>query len=317
MQYILLDTIENLKKNPVPTFIEGMPPEYHAQCISMLADIPFSEMKVALGVQALDENIHTVLIAPHFYMVIRFSLGIEPNPVAVDEAAAQARNLATADVLQGKPVFAAVVQMGATNAQALGQVQIVPPAQFNSFLGSLLINSKDQTVEMPDFSLVEPNAQREREWTEIRKKDVQAFQEALFEGSLDKAAGLAKQLRRFGHALYITQNIKSAQDYCRFRGDESPILRSDKAYNLLALRSENTENDFTLRRKIAQCAWGEDLRWVGKWKTPGDEQRKEETIAFYSKMLLAGEQGFIIYMPPTAEMAGTLRALRDAGLMLW
>ncbi len=300
----------------LPYFIEDMTVDEHDTCLALLANLPYPDYKVALGVTIMPEWIHCILQTPEYWLVIRFIARDTPRSSDWDKVAVQARKLAACHGMEGCRVYASIISLQSQLPAINGQTQSLPPSRLIDFISELNQMQTNNPANAPaEFSTIEPNEAREAQWAISRQNSMNQLLTALFDGFLGTAQECATSLRRIGQALYVTQDLALGELYCRQRGEGAHILISPRAYNLLVLREENDENNFNCERRIALLAWGDDLRWLGKWRPAGNDEEKQAVLDFYKKMLLCSTEGVVIYMPPSTEMLGTYRALLDAGFL--
>lgn len=300
----------------LPYFIEDTNADEHDACLALLANLPYPEYQVALGVTLMPEWIHCILQTPKYCLVFRFIAGDTPRSSDWDKVAVQARKLAACDAMRHVQIYAVIVALKSQSPSIHGQIQLLPPSRLSDFLQDLDANQTQTDPSLPiDFNSIEPNLAREAQWALRRNDSMQSLWDELLRGYIGTANEYASSLKRTGQALYITQDFHAGELYCRQRGEGAPLLISPRAYNLLVLREENAENDFSCQRRITFLAWGDDLRWLGKWKPAGNEEEREYVINFYKEAMLCSTEGIVIYMPSSAEMLGSYRALLDAGFL--
>ena len=136
---------------------------------------------------------------------------------------------------------------------------------------------------------------------------------------LDKRYGLlasskAKNLSSWGieNGYNFTKNLREGPWY----NDPPDSRRSCCQLHDVATEfaCQGLELDFPL------IGWGDDLRWFNNcWQSPPQRRSKARDphqlrINSYRVLLTRGRDGFVIFVPPTAEMKETYRALKDAGV---
>ena len=300
----------------LPYFIENMTVEEHAQCLGTIANLPFPDYQVALGIPtASHEWIHCYIQTPSYGLVVRFVSAIAPKPSDWDKAASQARKLASSDALQGHRIYASIIPTQSEQPRIFGQTQSLPLNRLRDFIDALNDKEKDAHTPMPDVSFIQPNIERETIWAQNRLQDMQKLADAFFGGWLPTTAEYASSLQKIGHALYVTNHLALAEEYCRERGESTDMLISPRSYNLLLLRNEKGSQTSASPRRISLLAWGDDMRWLGRWRPAGDEEEQSLVLNFYRQGLLCASEGVVIYLPPTQEMLGTLRAFHDSGFL--
>lgn len=297
----------------LPYFIENITVEEHAQCLGAVANLPFPDYQVALGISANPEWIHCYIQTPSYGLIIRFVPSDSPKPSDWDKVASQARKLASADALQGHRIYASIIPVKSKQPHILGQTQSLPLDRLGDFIDALNDKEKAETASMPDVSLIQPSAERETDWAQNRLHTMQKLTDAFFGGWLSTAAEYAASLQKIGQALYVSHDLALIETYCRERGESIDMLISPRSYNLLLLRNEKVSQDTASPRRISLLAWGDDMRWLGRWRPAGDETEKALVLNFYRQALLCASEGVLVYLPQTPEMLGTLRAFHDGG----
>lgn len=268
--------------------------------------------ELALGVRLGHESVHALILLPGFWVLVRFVGDESATSLDIDLAARQALTLAASDAMQGQRVFACVVPLYYEGKPLLqGQVYALSPQRLPDYITSISV--KREQGETPPIHHVQRNVSREAQWAAKRKKDMKNWIGALMQGRLDDAGEIAENLlRRYGYALYVTQDFEAARRYVAARKGLSRVFFSPKAHNLLAFRrdAQNLQSqDGTAELDLRMVIWGDDLRWAGRWRASGGE-----SMAFYEDMLLCCD-GVVVVVPLEAQMMGSLRALRDAGLI--
>lgn len=80
-------------------------------------------------------------------------------------------------------------------------------------------------------------------------------------------------------------------------------------------RAANERDCADHKLDLSVLAWGDDLKWVNKWRGMGEGTANLRTEA-YRTLLSASREGCILFVPSLVEMEGTYRMLRDVGISL-
>lgn len=80
-------------------------------------------------------------------------------------------------------------------------------------------------------------------------------------------------------------------------------------------RAANERDCVHQKLDLSVLIWGDDLKWVNKWRGTGEGTANLRTDA-YRTLMTASKEGCILFVPSLMEMEGTYRMLRDAGISL-
>lgn len=319
MEYNWRGKIRDLKGDNFAALGPDLNSEDQQKCLAALIKLPYPDMEIVLGLSYGSARIHCLLLCEEYWVILRFAPGENILASDRDILAVQARTLFSADALQGAHrIFSALVLLDAKVSVRYGQSQALSPAFLPDYVTALheAVKKNAPSTPMPDLSAIEVNSDREQKWDDKRYQLLYEMTSALFDAYLSSAKESAKELQRVGQALYICKNLEQAKAYLKKRHANADLLISPKARNLSAFRKENQQTDFAQKRPFALIAWGDDLRWLGRWKAAGeDESERHQTFERYRAMLCSGILGTLIYIPPSADMLGTYRAMEDAGFL--
>lgn len=148
-----------------------------------------------------------------------------------------------------------------------------------------------------------------------------AYVQCRYQGELDKRYGLlasskAKNLSKYGIAngYIFTRNLRVGPWY-----NDPPY--SDRS--CCQLRNVATEFECQgLELDLPIIGWGDDLRWSNNlWQSSPQGRSKARdyhqlVINSYRVLLTRGRDGFVIFVPPTAQMDETYSVLTEAGLSI-
>jgi hypothetical protein len=150
-------------------------------------------------------------------------------------------------------------------------------------------------------------------------EDAESYVRTRYEGQLDKRYGLiasskAKNLVPYGirNDYAFTKNLREGPWYA-----DAPSSK----YSCCQLRDVATEFSCQgLELDFPIVAWGSDFTWRGsRWLSPPqprsrahDPHRLRENS--YRVLLTRGRDGFVVFVPPSPDMASTHKALVASGL---
>lgn len=185
--------------------------------------------------------------------------------------------------------------------------------------------------------------------------DVSKFVNLLIDGNIKDASELAPSILDAGFNMYVTQDLDAAKEYCirRYAGSETKrygLMASSKAYSLSKYRMKPvyqpdvaalfnkkpseagsccelkiTISEFDcqgLEIDMPIVGWGNDMLWDGRgWKKfKSDESVDSEANTYrinsYRVLLTRGRDGFIAFIPKTAELQPVYDALVEAGVVV-
>lgn len=174
---------------------------------------------------------------------------------------------------------------------------------------------------------------------------VNTFIDGNIKSARDKAAGIIES----GFDMYYTRNLDEAKKYCRKRYS----IYDNKRYGMIASSKSKNLGMYGLRPKFrpnvaawfnreasdidSSCAlniaisefdcqglevdmpiigWGDDIKWGGtKWIPSGNtEDDKAYRINSYRVLLTRGRDGFIVFIPPVADMDIIETVFKNAGV---
>lgn len=183
--------------------------------------------------------------------------------------------------------------------------------------------------------------------------DVSKFVNFLIDGNIKDASKLAPSILEAGFNMYVTQDLKTAKNYCidRYSGSETKrygLMVSSKAYSLnkygmkpifqpdvaawFNKRPSEAGSCCELKLTISEfdcqgleidmpiVGWGNDMLWDGYgWaKFKLDESKDSEANTYrinsYRVLLTRGRDGFIVFVPPTPEFQPVYDVLIEAGV---
>lgn len=174
---------------------------------------------------------------------------------------------------------------------------------------------------------------------------------ALLEGDLEAAQALARELKQVAFSPLVTRDIEAAKAYARTRYADAHearfglMMSSQRKwaapfgfYDDFYLKpgpwfGDGEETPFSCRRMEKavtefQCqgleldlpiiGWGGDLLWDAGWRVPDGVRRRLQdpeqiTLNVYRVLLTRGRDGFVVVVPPRAELDDTFDALVGAG----
>lgn len=183
--------------------------------------------------------------------------------------------------------------------------------------------------------------------------DVSKYINLLLDGEIEKARNLSTSILEAGFNMYVTRDLKKAEEYCKNRYSDNNnkrygILASSKAHNLSYygikpifrpqiskwFNSKPSESGSCCQLNIAisefDCqgleidmpiiGWGIDMLWNGNnWeKFKKDEGIDSETNTYrknsYRVLLTRGRDGFIVFIPDEPRFNSTFEVLLNSGL---
>ena len=167
--------------------------------------------------------------------------------------------------------------------------------------------------------------------------EVSKFVNEFIAGNIEQASSKAIDIINNGFNMYYTRNLENAKNYCRkrysgYNNKRYCLLASSKNKELknYGLRSEfeldivtwfngeigdkNFSNSLELVISEFNCqglevdmpiiVWGKDLKWYNSaWLPEGkNDSDKAYRLNSYRVLLTRGRDGFIVFIPPIAEM---------------
>lgn len=179
--------------------------------------------------------------------------------------------------------------------------------------------------------------------------EVSNFGNAFIDGDIKDANAKAAEIIESGFDMYYTRDLDSAKKYCRDRYS----IYDNKRYGMISSSKNKNLGKYGLRptyqadvaawfnrepsNPAASCAlnvtisefdcqglevdmpiigWGDDIKWGGtEWIPSGSTQDdKDYRINSYRVLLTRGRDGFIVFIPPVADMDIIEKVFKDAGV---
>lgn len=179
--------------------------------------------------------------------------------------------------------------------------------------------------------------------------EVSNFVNAFIDGDIKGANAKAAEIIESGFDMYYTRDLDSAKKYCRNRYS----IYDNKRYGMISSSKNKNLSKYGLRptyqadvaawfnrepsNPAASCAlnvtisefdcqglevdmpiigWGDDIKWGGtEWIPSGStKDDKDYRINSYRVLLTRGRDGFIVFIPPVADMDIIENVFKDAGV---
>jgi hypothetical protein len=265
---------------------------------------------LVLGPQIASEQLHAALLGPETILLVRFSAAEKETSKEYDSLMRAMRCLTLGHgPSKGKRVLGMLALLGECKPHSYGQIPVVPAARLAELASSL-------PAPAEAFSAAEWIAEDARPCELVGGEKARAmldqWLDALLDGFLSEAKVLSNKLQRAGYPLYFSDDFQALQQY--LAGKEFLSCASSKARSLCAAAKEAgaADENGPDTAEYALVLWGEDMRWLGKWRVNGQLGDRREA---YRALLKKGRSGFVIFLPSTADTLATQRALRDAGML--
>lgn len=179
--------------------------------------------------------------------------------------------------------------------------------------------------------------------------EVSNFVNAFIQGDFKSASSKADDIVESGFVMYYTRDLEAAKEYCRKRYS----LDDNKRYGMISSsRNKNlakygihpayqadvaawfnkepsdTKASCALNVTISEfdcqglevdmpiIGWGDDIKWSGtKWiPSASTQDDKVYRMNSYRVLLTRGRDGFIVFIPPVADMDSIEKVFKDAGV---
>lgn len=179
--------------------------------------------------------------------------------------------------------------------------------------------------------------------------EVSNFVNDLIRGDLAAAAAKSAGILNDGFAMYYTRDLEMAKQYCRNRYPASDqkrfgLISSSKSRNLDPYHMKptykpdvaawfnrspsNPASSCALNVTISEfdcqglevdmpiIGWGDDMKWSGSsWMPSGAaKDDRDYRVNSYRVLLTRGRDGFIVFIPPTADMAPIEEVFQKVGV---